>query len=129
MDFDQLLEVLQQGITIDFIFNLSLIVLSIIIIIWVKQRASDIVSWRNFQSNTGLSIGSVVRLYERSAIIEGRVIRANMRRIVLETPDMFIMIPMHEFRNREWFIKKTIIEDNIPAQCKICEVYHQENED
>ena len=129
MDFDQLLEVLQQGITIDFIFNLSLIVLSIIIIIWVKQKASDIVSWRNFQSNTGLSIGSVVRLYERSAIIEGRVIRANMRRIVLETPDMFIMIPMHEFRNREWFIKKTITEDNIPTQCKICEVYHQENED
>jgi len=127
MDFEYLFEVLQTGITLDFIFNLGLIIVSIILILYIKQKASDFVSWRQFKSNTGLSIGSVIRLFERGAIIEGRVIRADMRRIILETKDMYVMIPMHEFRNKEWFIKKVYTDNEMPEECKQCPIHNEDD--
>ena len=44
MDFEYLFEVLQTGITLDFIFNLGLIIVSIILILYIKQKAADFVS-------------------------------------------------------------------------------------
>lgn len=99
-------DILNEGLSLSSILNLLMMGASIIVIIAAKQFAADFIAWRRFKTNLGIYIGSVIRLYNGDYVVEGKIIQANMRRIILETKNMFIMIPMADFRSRDWYVKK-----------------------
>lgn len=99
-------DIVTQGLTPETILSLLLAMLVIYIVMLIREFLVGLQAWRGFKHSLNLSLGTVVRMPTSTGYVDGKIIRANRKRIVIEMDDTIKFVPTKTFMERDWDIVK-----------------------
>lgn len=67
----------------------------------IRDYLLSLKKWRTYKAQLNLCIGSVVKMPTSSGFIEGKIVRANHKRVVLEVNETIKFIPTERFMEKE----------------------------
>ncbi len=85
-------QMIQDGLKLDLLFTLFQLMVAVYILMLVKAFIVNEVAWYSFKSSLNICINTWVRITTPVEKMDGRIVEANRRYIVVETKDTRIYI-------------------------------------
>lgn len=94
------------NVDFELLIELASFLIAIFLGITIKNKIQKIIAFRSFKNSMNVGIGTWVRMPTAVGHIDGKIIRADAKRIVIETDVSYIYVPTIEFSSKTWQILK-----------------------
>ncbi len=95
-------QMVQDGLKLDLLFTLLQLMVAIYVLMLIKAFIVNEVAWRSFRSSLNICMGTWVRVSTTTGHVDGQIVEANRKCIIIKTDDTRIHIPTKTFPDRDW---------------------------
>ncbi len=101
---DTVIQLVQDGLKWELLFTLIQLMVAAYVVIYLKAVIVNEFAWRSFRSSLNICINTWVRIPTPTGHMDGQIVEANRRRIIVETKETRIYIPTKTFPDRDWYL-------------------------
>lgn len=94
---ESLLTLLKSGIKPELILTLAQLMLTFFIVIYIKDKISNYIDYRNIRANKRIAIGTQLQIPTIAGFLNVQVIDIMLHSVLLGDDNVIIDIPIHEF--------------------------------
>lgn len=99
-------QMIQDGLKLDLLFTLVQLMVAAYALMLVKAFIVNEVAWRSFKGSLNICMGTWVRTTTSKGHVDGQIVEANRKCIIIETTETRIHIPTKTFPDRDWSLLK-----------------------
>ena len=103
---ETIVEMVQNGLKGELLLLLFQLMVAGYILMYLKSVIINEFAYRSFRTSLNICIGTRIRVPTVAGNVDGVIIEANRRRIVIETEDTRLYIPTKTFPDRDWNLLK-----------------------
>ena len=103
---ETVVEMVQNGLKGELLLLLFQLMVAGYILMSLKSVIVNEFAYRSFRTSLNICIGTRIRIPTVAGNIDGEIVKANRRRIVIETKETRLYIPTKTFSDRDWCLLK-----------------------
>ncbi len=103
---ETIVEMVQNGLKGELLLLLFQLMVAGYIIMSLKAVIINEFAYRSFRTSLNICIGTRIRIPTVAGNIDGEIVKANRRRIVIETKETRLYVPTKTFSDRDWNLLK-----------------------
>ncbi len=103
---ETIVEMVQNGLKGELLLLLFQLMVAGYILMSLKSVIVNEFAYRSFRTSLNICIGTRIRVPTVAGNIDGEIVKANRRRIVIETKETRLYVPTKTFSDRDWCLLK-----------------------
>jgi hypothetical protein len=103
---ETIVEMVQNGLKGELLLLLFQLMVAGYILMYLKSVIVNEFAYRSFRTSLNICIGTRIRIPTVAGNIDGEIVKANRRRIVIETKETRLYVPTKTFSDRDWCLLK-----------------------
>ena len=103
---ETIVEMVQNGLKGELLLLLFQLMVAGYILMYLKSVIVNEFAYRSFRTSLNICIGTRIRIPTVAGNIDGEIVEANRRRIVIETKETRLYVPTKTFSDRDWCLLK-----------------------
>ena len=103
---ETVVEMVQNGLKGELLLLLFQLMVAGYILMYLKSVIVNEFAYRSFRTSLNICIGTRIRIPTVAGNIDGEIVKANRRRIVIETKETRLYVPTKTFSDRDWCLLK-----------------------